>query len=141
MSGLRDCMEILLTKPGSPSGVYTIMPSGFKQLTVYCDMATDGGGWTVSNICTLSFKMIVLHILYIRYCRLRCRSINQSSNQLNYFISYFTFIPLRLRLPQSFMMWQRRTYHSRLQTQLSSYKRAWLSGSILSPASKGCKYL
>jgi hypothetical protein len=36
---------------GLPSGVYRIYPDGLVEglnVTVYCDMDTDGGGWTVS---------------------------------------------------------------------------------------------
>ncbi|CAL1300201.1 unnamed protein product [Larinioides sclopetarius] len=45
-----DCSEIM--KSGvTESGVYAIYPrsrvSGGKSIEVYCDMVTDGGGWTV----------------------------------------------------------------------------------------------
>ncbi|MBN2800102.1 MAG: hypothetical protein JXX28_13235, partial [Deltaproteobacteria bacterium] len=47
----RTCAEILSTRgAGTPSGLYTIDPDGDMDLSdafeVYCDMETDGGGWT-----------------------------------------------------------------------------------------------
>ncbi|GIY07778.1 techylectin-5A [Caerostris darwini] len=46
----KDCSEILATKY-TKSGVYTIYPksqqSKNESLNVYCDLDTDGGGWTV----------------------------------------------------------------------------------------------
>ncbi|XP_022794912.1 ficolin-1-like [Stylophora pistillata] len=42
----QSCQQLL--KDGvTSSGVYTINPDGGKPIQVLCDMATDGGGWTV----------------------------------------------------------------------------------------------
>ena len=43
----KSCKEIKdVTKTGE-SGIYTINPTGVKEFKVYCDMDTDGGGWTM----------------------------------------------------------------------------------------------
>lgn len=45
-----SCKRILESSGSLPSGVYNINPTGNASQDVYCDMETDGGGWTAATM-------------------------------------------------------------------------------------------
>ncbi|XP_052692059.1 ficolin-2-like [Crassostrea angulata] len=46
-SRYKDCADIKKHRPSIRDGVYTIYPTPTTKKTAFCDMTTDGGGWTV----------------------------------------------------------------------------------------------
>ena len=61
----RDCRD-LVGVDGMASGVYKVHPYRVPEgLFVYCDLDTDGGGWTVRYVSSICYFCLRFTWLYL----------------------------------------------------------------------------
>lgn len=66
MTSPKDCTDIYNSNTQSPSGHYQVLLPIFGHVTVFCDMAIDGGGWTVVyEVIALNVSFMVDNLLKV----------------------------------------------------------------------------
>ena len=80
-----DCYDVQKQTIKAPSGVYVIKPDyQGEPFEVYCDMDTDQGGWTVSNMIENIFQFPKIEILH---------EWREKYNKIGEILRYFELIP------------------------------------------------
>lgn len=67
---IRDCCDVRARTPSAPSGIYQITMLDNTVTSVYCDMDTTCGGWTV-NVWQCSFWNVFLKFYIVQKQRRR----------------------------------------------------------------------
>lgn len=67
-----DCLDVRKRTKRSVDGIYTVNINGIGMINVFCDMTTDGGGWTVRLNLRFVFSTIILVTILV--ATFRCQT-------------------------------------------------------------------